>query len=63
IAMITPPLGVNVFVIKAVAGDNVPMRTVFGGVMPFVAVDMARLLLLAAIPILTLWLPATMRTP
>ncbi len=59
IAMITPPLGVNVFVIKAVA--NVPMRTVFAGVTPFVAADSVRLLILTALPILTLWLPKTMR--
>jgi tripartite ATP-independent transporter DctM subunit len=59
IAMITPPLGVNVFVIKAVAG--VPMRTVFAGVTPFVAADTVRLLILAGLPILTLWLPKTMR--
>ena len=59
IAMITPPLGVNVFVIKAVAG--VPMRTVFAGVTPFVAADSVRLLILTALPVLTLWLPKTMR--
>lgn len=59
VAMITPPLGVNVFVIKTVAGD-VPVRTVFAGVTPFVAVDSLRLLVLALFPILTLWLPRTM---
>lgn len=59
IAMITPPLGVNVFVIKAVA--NVPMRTVFAGVTPFIAADSIRLLILTALPVLTLWLPKTMK--
>ncbi len=59
VAMITPPLGVNVFVIKTVAGD-VPVRTVFAGVMPFVAADGLRLLVLALFPFLTLWLPQTM---
>jgi tripartite ATP-independent transporter DctM subunit len=59
IAMITPPLGVNVFVIKAVA--NVPMRTVFAGVTPFIAADSVRLFILTALPVLTLWLPKTMR--
>ncbi len=52
-------LGVNVFVIKAVA--NVPMRTVFAGVTPFIAADSVRLLILTALPVLTLWLPKTMR--
>lgn len=59
IAMITPPLGVNVFVIKAVA--NVPMRTVFAGVTPFIAADSVRLFILTALPVLTLWLPKTMK--
>jgi tripartite ATP-independent transporter DctM subunit len=59
IAMITPPLGVNVFVIKAVA--NVPMRTVFAGVTPFIVADSIRLLILTALPALTLWLPKTMK--
>lgn len=61
VAMITPPLGLNVFVIKAVAGTRIDIRGVFAGVMPFVGADVLRLLLLAAFPILTLWLPATMR--
>jgi tripartite ATP-independent transporter DctM subunit len=59
IAMITPPLGVNVFVIKAVAG--VPIRTVFAGVTPFIAADSVRLLILTALPTITLWLPKTMK--
>jgi len=45
IGLITPPIGMNVFVVKAVLG-NVPMWTVFGGILPFL---LAMLLGLAAI--------------
>ena len=61
IAMIIPPLGLNVFVIKAIAGPSVPVRTIYAGVLPFVGADLIRLVVLAAFPIITLWLPATMK--
>ncbi len=57
--LITPPFGINVFVIKGVAPD-VPLGTVFRGVMPFVAADIVKLALLVLFPGLVLWLPATM---
>ena len=59
LGMITPPIGMNVYVINAVIRDT-KLITIFRGVMPFVAVDLLRLVLLAAIPAITLWLPQTM---
>ncbi|MFC2967105.1 TRAP transporter large permease [Acidimangrovimonas pyrenivorans] len=56
LGLITPPVGLNVFIINALAPD-VPMRKTFAGVMPFFAVEILRVTLLVAFPILTLGLP------
>lgn len=56
IGMITPPIGMNVFVIHSVA-PHISLRTIFTGTMPFLAADMVRLGLLVAFPALALWLP------
>ena len=56
LGLITPPVGMNVFVISAMAKD-VPMRETFIGVMPFFAAEMVRVVILVAFPMLTLWLP------
>ncbi len=55
IALITPPVGMNVFVLKAVLPD-VPVLRIFRGLMPFIAVDVVRLVLLVAFPAISLWL-------
>ena len=60
IGVITPPFGVNVFVLKSMAGADVPLTTVFRGVMPFVFSAFIKLALLILIPALALWLPSTM---
>nr|WP_319498776.1 TRAP transporter large permease [uncultured Cohaesibacter sp.] len=57
--LITPPVGLNVFVVKAVAAD-VPMATIFRGVFPFWIAMAACLLLLIAVPQLALFLPNQM---
>lgn len=57
IGMITPPVGINVFIIKGVAGDDVSMHTIFKGIMPFLAADIVHVALLIAIPEITLFLP------
>ena len=57
LGLITPPVGMNVFVISAMA-KNVPMLTTFKGVMPFFASELVRVALLIAFPALTLGLPA-----
>jgi tripartite ATP-independent transporter DctM subunit len=55
VGLITPPIGLNVFVINALA-DGVPMRETFKGVVPFVVSDVVRIALLVAFPGITLWL-------
>jgi len=60
ISLITPPVGMNVFVLRGVL-PNVPSSVVFRGVMPFFAADMIRVVLLVAIPSLTLWLPGHLK--
>lgn len=55
IALITPPVGMNVFVLKAVLPD-VPVLRIFRGLVPFIAVDIVRLGLLVAFPAISLWL-------
>lgn len=56
IGLITPPIGVNLFVIRSVAPD-IAMKTILAGMVPFITVDLLRILLLAAVPVLSLWLP------
>lgn len=53
---ITPPVGVNVFAISSVAQD-VPLSTIFRGVMPFVLTMLFMVLLLVIFPEMALWLP------
>tara|TARA_R110002020_G_scaffold59497_3_gene162182 strand:- start:2473 stop:3765 length:1293 start_codon:yes stop_codon:yes gene_type:complete len=59
ISLITPPVGLNVFVLKTVLPD-VPIGTMFKGVMPFILADVVRMILLLAFPILALGLPNLM---
>ncbi|GEO86943.1 MULTISPECIES: TRAP transporter large permease subunit [Alphaproteobacteria] len=61
IGMITPPVGMNVFVMKSQVGDEVSITTIFKGVVPFLMADGVRLFLLISFPIITLWLPAALR--
>ena len=56
LGLITPPVGMNVFVINALAKD-VPMSRTFLGVMPFFVAELFRVALLVAFPALSLWLP------
>jgi TRAP-type C4-dicarboxylate transport system permease large subunit len=49
----------NVFVIKSVVKD-VSFTTIFKGVLPFVATDILRLVILIAFPIIALYLPSRM---
>ncbi len=59
ISLITPPVGLNVFILKGVVGD-VKTSTVFRGVTPFWMMDIVRLALLLLIPALALYLPSQM---
>jgi C4-dicarboxylate transporter DctM subunit len=57
--MITPPVGMNVYVISGIAPD-VPMETIFKGIVPFVLADVLHVALLIAVPALVLFLPGLM---
>lgn len=56
LGLITPPVGMNVFIISAQSRD-VPMRETFIGVMPFFFAELVRVAVLVAFPVITLWLP------
>jgi len=56
IGMISPPVGMNIFVISSLLPD-VPTSSIWRGVMPFLFADIVRLALLIAFPAITLWLP------
>ncbi len=56
--LVTPPMGMNVFILASVS--DVPIGTIFRGIIPFVIADVAHVALLVAIPSLSLFLPNTM---
>ena len=58
--LITPPVGINVFVVKGVAA-NVPMGVIFRGVLPFWFAMAVCLILLVLFPEIALYLPSQMR--
>lgn len=60
IGLVTPPVGLNVYVIKGALGDQVTLSQVFRGVGWFVGMDFVALALLVAFPALSLWLPTLM---
>ena len=60
LGMIIPPIGIIVFVLHGLA-PQVPIRTIYKGVMPFIAADLLLLALLVVFPGLVLWLPTLIR--
>ncbi|MEE2760931.1 MAG: TRAP transporter large permease subunit [Pseudomonadota bacterium] len=60
IGLVSPPIGMNVFVLHSLVGKEVPLTTIYKGVMPFVSADLIRLALLILLPSLVLWLPSKM---
>jgi C4-dicarboxylate transporter, DctM subunit len=59
LGLITPPVGMNVYVINGVIKD-VSLPVIFAGVLPFVLMDIVRLAILIAFPILSTFLPSQM---
>ena len=59
LGLITPPIGMNVFVIKGMVNE-VPLGTIFAGVTPFIIAQVILILVLIAFPGIALWLPSTM---
>ncbi len=58
LALITPPVGMNLFTIKAIS--NAPIREIIAGVLPYVALMIVGLAIVLAAPQIALWLPGTM---
>lgn len=56
ISLITPPIGLNVFVMSSVIKEVTPAQ-IFKGVTPFFIADVIRLVLLVLFPFISLWLP------
>jgi tripartite ATP-independent transporter DctM subunit len=59
LGLVMPPIGMNVFVINSIAPD-IRLETIYRGVVPFIFADLVRLVLLAAFPELSTWLPGHM---
>jgi C4-dicarboxylate transporter DctM subunit len=59
IALITPPIGMNVYAISGIAPD-VPVTTIFKGVIPFLIADFCRMALYVLVPAVVLFLPSIM---
>lgn len=60
IGLITPPVGLNVFVMKSSLGRLVTLPQIFRGVTWFIVVDLMVLALLISFPWISLWLPSLM---
>ncbi|WP_294928782.1 TRAP transporter large permease subunit [uncultured Paracoccus sp.] len=61
IGLVTPPMGMNVFVIKSALGSRVRLGEIFRGATWFIVIDLVTLALLLFFPIITLWLPGLMQ--
>ncbi len=59
VSYITPPVGMNAFVLRAVT-RTVSLKTIFSGLLPFVAMDFVRIALILAFPVLVLLVPSQM---
>jgi len=59
ISLITPPVGLNVYVIKGVA-DDIPLADIFRGIVPFLVMEFLVIAILLRWPGIALWLPETM---
>ncbi len=55
VGLITPPVGMNLFIINNMA-KNTPISATYRGALPFVVTDILRVMILAAFPAVTLWL-------
>jgi len=61
IGMITPPMGLNVYVVKGVAGKSIPVTTVFRGAIWFLLAEVVIMALIIAFPQISLFIPNQMR--
>lgn len=61
IAVLTPPVGLNLFVIQAIGRDHVSIGDVIKGCIPFILVMLILLAVLIALPETATWLPDLMK--
>jgi C4-dicarboxylate transporter DctM subunit len=59
IGLITPPVGLNVFVLKS-AAPNVPMGTIFRGIWPFMMAGLVAIVIITIFPELATFIPSRM---
>ncbi len=57
IGLVTPPIGLNVFVIKSIVGDTIRLESIFFGVAWFLIAEIFVMAMILTLPILSLWLP------
>jgi len=60
LAQITPPLGLNLFIIKGIAPPDVSLRNILSGALPFMVLDAIGLALVIIFPQIIMWLPSKM---
>ena len=60
VGLMTPPVGLNVYIVKSVVGDEIPLGTIFLGVSWFLACEVVVITLLVAFPQIALFLPTLM---
>jgi TRAP-type C4-dicarboxylate transport system permease large subunit len=60
IGLITPPVGLNVYGVKTVVGNDVPLETIFKGVAWFLVTEIIVVGILIAFPEISLFLPSLM---
>jgi C4-dicarboxylate transporter DctM subunit len=59
-ALITPPVGMNLYVIKGLR-DDIRMEDVIRGATPFVLLILTFLIVVIAFPLMSTWLPSVMK--
>ncbi len=59
-SFLTPPFGFSLFYLRGVTPDEVPTTAIYRGVVPFIAIQLLMLVLLAAWPVLVTWLPGVL---
>lgn len=59
LGLITPPVGMNLFIIRAQAPE-LPMATLYRGIMPFLLAPVVLVIILFLVPALALWLPGVL---
>jgi tripartite ATP-independent transporter DctM subunit len=58
VSMITPPVGINIFVLHGILGKDAPIGYAYKSIFPFLLMDILTLVILMAFPQIVLWLPS-----